>query len=291
MRRFARLARCGSGRWRRRVASGVALVLVVLVLGIGPGPPSALSAPTCTTGDAAQIAAWKPDVTAALAYVHARRGDISFAVRTDQHLWGYREQHVVVTASVLKAMLLVAYLDLPSVRNRSLTAAQRAVLAPMIRESNNVAATEVRNIVGDGRLVALARSVGMRHFRPNPIWGLSQTTAFDQTKFFLHIDAYIVARHRAYALGLLASIIPSQRWGIGRVALRGWSLHFKGGWGSGTGAVDHQVALLVHGCSRVSLAVMTIGDGTHAYGKQTLYGVAARLLEGLPRFPTTKRTG
>jgi hypothetical protein len=36
---------------------------------------------------------------------------------------------------------------------------------------------------------------------------------------------------------------------------------------------------------------MTIGDGTHAYGKQTLYGVAARLLEGLPRFPTTKRTG
>ena len=125
----------------------------------------------------------------------------------------------------------------------------------------------------------------MRHFRPAAIWGLSQTTAYDQALLFLRIDSYIVPRHRSYALGQLASIIPAQRWGIGRVPLRGWSLYFKGGWGSGTGRVDHQVALLVHGCSRVSVAVMTMNNGTHPYGKQTLYGVAVRLLARLPRYP------
>ncbi len=148
-------------------------------------------------------------------------------------------------------MLLVAYLDLPSVRNRPLTRADTALLTPMIRRSDNTAATRVVAIVGDRRLVALARRVGMRNFRPASIWGLSQTTADDQARYFLRIDSYIAPTHRGWALGQLASIIRAQRWGIGRVPLAGWSLYFKGGWGSGTGRVDNQVALLVHGCSRV----------------------------------------
>jgi len=155
----------------------------------------------------------------------------------------------------------------------------------MIRRSDNTAATRVVAIVGDGRLVALARRVGMRNFRPESIWGLSQTSADDQARYFLRIDSYIAPMHRGWALGQLASIIRAQRWGIGRVPLAGWSLYFKGGWGSGTGRVDNQVALLVHGCSRVSVAVMTMDDGTHAYGKQTLYGVMVRLLARLPRYP------
>ena len=46
---------------------------------------------------------------------------------------------------------------------------------------------------------------------------------------------------------LLGSIVRSQRWGIARVRPPGWALYFKGGWGSGSGAVDHQVALLRRG--------------------------------------------
>jgi Beta-lactamase enzyme family len=274
-----------------RAAPLAAVVLLAWVIATAVGQSSAVSVSPCAKGGAAQIAAWRPDMAAVIAYARTRRGDISFAVRTNQHFWGYRDQHVVATASVLKAMLLVAYLELPSVRNRHLTGADTALLAPMIRVSDNTAATAVRNIVGDGRLVALARAVGMRHFRTNPVWGLSETTAFDQTKFFLHIERYIALRHRSYALRLLASIVPSQRWGIGRIALPGWAVYFKGGWGSGTGAVDHQVVLVVHGCSRVSLAVMTIGDGTHAYGKQTLYGVAVRLVDRLPRFRAAASRG
>jgi hypothetical protein len=129
----------------------------------------------------------------------------------------------------------------------------------------------------------------MRHFTPVlPVWGLSRITADDQTRFFLRIDSFVRARHRAYARHLLASIVPSQRWGIGRVRPRGWKLYFKGGWGSGTGLVDHQVALLTRGGERVSVAILTYADGTHAYGKETLRGIAKRLLAGLASAHTVR---
>ena len=61
-------------------------------------------------------------------------------------------------------------------------------------------------------------------------------------------------------------------------------MHLKGGRGSGTGAVDHQVVLLRGpGGGRVALAVMTTNSPDHAYGKRTLRGVFERLLRDLPR--------
>jgi hypothetical protein len=67
---------------------------------------------------------------------------------------------------------------------------------------------------------------------------------------------------------LLRSVIPSERWGIAESPPGGWKLYFKGGWGYGTGLLDHQVVLLTRGCTRVSIAVLTMYDGSHAYGKQ-----------------------
>jgi beta-lactamase class A len=227
------------------------------------------------------LGAWKPDVEAAREYAQTRAGQISFAVRTEAHLYGVDTRRTVPSASVLKAMLLVAYLRQPNVRGRALTKADRDLLTPMIRWSDNVAATRVRDIVGNDGLVRLARRVGMRAFTPAAIWGLSRIDAADQTLFFLHIERYIPRRHRATALRLLSSIVPSQRWGIARVRPAGWALYFKGGWGSGTGAVDHQVALLRRGKRRLSVAILTTNSPSHDYGKQTLRGVAARLLGGL----------
>jgi hypothetical protein len=82
---------------------------------------------------------------------------------------------------------------------------------------------------------------------------------------------------------LLASVTPEQRWGIGAVPTLDWTPYFKGGWGSGTGATDHQVVLLEHlDGTRVALAVMTTNSPSHAYGKATLEGVFRRLLDELP---------
>jgi hypothetical protein len=227
---------------------------------------------------------WRPDLGAAIAYARTRVGDIALAVRTDRRFYGYRPDHVEWSASVVKAMLLVTYLDMPSVRGRGLGQTDTSVLGPMIRASNNDDAQQVFDTVGQAGLQALARRVGMTHFATNPIWGETSITARDQTKLFLHIDGFVARRHRSYAMRLLRSIVPWERWGVGELAPRGWKLYFKGGWGYGTGLLDHQVALLTRGCARVSIAVLTMYDGSHAYGKQTLKGIFARLLR---RFPTT----
>ena len=199
-------------------------------------------------------------------------------------MWGHHRLRVVPAASVLKAMLMVAYLNRREVRDRPLRPHDLRLLRPMIRRSDNTTASLIRNIVGNAGLRRLARRVGMRRFTPvaHP-WGNSRVNAADQTRFFLHLDRYVAPRHRRRALRLLHSIVPAQRWGVARAAPRGWELYFKGGWGSGTGAVDHQVALLRRGPFRVAVAVMTTSDGSHAYGKATLRGVFARLLRGLGR--------
>jgi hypothetical protein len=233
---------------------------------------------------------WRPDMAAALAYMRARTGDIAYAVRTDHMFRAYRRDHQEWSASVLKARLLGAYVNQRSVANRTLNSYDKSLLYPMITHSDNLAATTVDHIVGNGALDALAHRVGMNRFVPvRDPWGASLITASDQTKFFLHIDRFTARRHRRYAMHLLASITPSQRWGIGEVAPRGWKLYFKGGWGYGTGLIDHQVALLTRGCARVSIAVLTIYDGSHAYGKATLKGLFSRLLKGFPQPRRHKR--
>lgn len=226
---------------------------------------------------------WRPNMRGAINYAHTRTGDIAFAARLPGAFYGYRPDHQEWSASVLKAMLMVAYLDMPSVAGRPLNSRDTSLLTPMITMSDNNAANQVDVIVGNARLSALAARVGMRSFVPvAPIWGESRITARDQTKFFLSIDSYVVPEHRAYAMHLLNSITPSQRWGIGEVAPKGWKLYFKGGWGSGTGLIDHQVALFTRGCARFSIAVLTMYDGSHDYGKDTLRQMFHILLRGLP---------
>jgi hypothetical protein len=226
---------------------------------------------------------WVPDVEAARAYAGQRAGDISFHIRTETRHWSLDADRSFASASVLKAMLMVAYLDRPGVRRRALGAGDHALLDPMIRRSDDIAATRVRDLVGDEGLRRVARHAGMRHFATHPVWGLSRITARDQTRMWLGLEDLLPRRHRQAAMKLLRTIVPSQRWGIGEIALPpGWKLFFKGGWGSGTGLVDHQVALLRRGRERVALAILTAGNPSHAYAKETLRGVAERLLAGLP---------
>jgi len=220
-------------------------------------------------------------MSSARAYAEQRAGDVTFAVRTPGRAYGHRARTPVRSASVVKAMLLVAYLNHRTVRGRPLRRSDLKLLSPMVRWSNNIAATRVRNVVGNSALAALARRAGMRRFRTAASWGDSVVDASDQTKLFLRIDRLVVRRHRATAMRLLHRIVRSQRWGIARARPQGWALYFKGGWGDGDGEVDHQVALLRRGGLRVAVAIMTTANPSHAYGKETLRGVARRLLRAL----------
>jgi hypothetical protein len=249
---------------------------------------AASSAPEPASGASPQT--WQSRVGAAVRYAETRAGTVSFAVVDEAgRLHGYHARAVAPSASVLKAMLLVAYLRRADVRDRPLQQWERDLLAPMIRRSDNNAATRMVGLVGEARLNALARAAGMEHFRLHwPIWGESEITPRGQAYFFDRIDALLPQRHRVYARHLLATVVPSQRWGVGRVPHPGWRLYFKGGWGSGTGLVDHQVAQYAAGGERFSLALFTRFNPNHDYGKETLRGLGVRLLAGVPR-PSPRR--
>jgi Beta-lactamase enzyme family len=239
-----------------------------------------LAALVMASGTAAEER-WRPDVAGAAKWAQGRQGVISFAVRTPGRVAGRGIDRRFRSASVVKAMLMVTYLRRADVRDRALHADERALLGPMIRSSDNDAASRVRDIVGDAAVSAMARAAGMTRFEMNPVWGWSLITARDQTRFFLRLDRLVPERHRAYALRLLRTIVPWQRWGMGAVKPEGWRLYFKGGWGDLPGTVEHQVGLLRRGRHRVALAILTSGKPSPAYGRATLEGVARRLFKGL----------
>jgi beta-lactamase class A len=238
----------------------------------------ALAAPAA----AAPPPGWRPHMAAARAWAAQRAGDVSFAVRTERRAWSWRGTTTYRSASVVKAMLLVAYLRRLDVRRRALRTDERALLGPMIRFSDNDAASAIHARVGVSGLSALGRRVHMKHFVPYPVWGGSTITADDQARFFLRVDRLVPRRHRGYAMALLRGIVTGQRWGIADALPTGWRIAFKGGWGRGvTREVSHQAALLTNDGLRVSIAVLTADNPSDGYGPATQRGVAARLLRGL----------
>jgi Beta-lactamase enzyme family len=194
---------------------------------------------------------------------------------------GFRRGVRYSSASLVKAMLLVAYLQRGDVRHRRLRGGERRLLGPMVRVSDNDAASAIYERVGMRGLIRLAHRAGMRRFVAYPVWGGCQVTARDQARFFSRIRSLLPRRHRAYGLGLLRRIVPSERWGIPRGAPPGWRLFFKGGWfPDDDGWRVHQAALLRHGKRRIAIAVLTRGNPNLAYGAATIRGVTARLLRG-----------
>lgn len=220
-------------------------------------------------------------IGAAERFLAGRAGRTAFAV-VDTHgrLHGVRLHARFPSASVIKGMLLVAYLQRLARRHRGLDAASRALLYPMIHISDNAAASAVQAIVGNGALLALARQAHMTDFAVSSSWIDTQISAADQARYFFMQDGLIPARFRGYARYLLSTISADQSWGVPAAARPRWHVFFKGGWLPVSLGLVHQVARLERGRQRFALAVLTEGDPSMAYGEQTIEGVAARLVGG-----------
>jgi hypothetical protein len=218
-------------------------------------------------------------VAAAASYLSGRAGRTAFAViDSEGRVSGSGVHSTFVSASVVKAMLLVAYLRAHA--GRPLDSGSRALLHPMIHVSDNSAATAVWQRVGNPALLRLARAAHMTDFSILGGWASAQISPADQARFFFEIDSLVPMRFRPYARHLLAGIVAEQSWGIPRVARpRGWHVLFKGGWrGTDLGQLVHQAARLERGPTRFGMAVMTDGDPSMSYGIATIEGVARRLM-------------
>lgn len=211
----------------------------------------------------------------AFAWASRRAGDVSVAVVDSRgRVYGYRKDRRFTTASVVKAMLLVAYLR----RHPSLNHTQRATLRRMIAVSDNAAADAVYRSVGRRALTRLARRAGMRTFSAAGAWILCRCGAADMARFFRDMEQYVPRRHRRFADDLLTHIVPYQSWGIPAVARPlGYRVCFKAGW-LGAWTLASEGARLERGRVRLGLAVFTDRNPTSSYGKETVAGVTARLL-------------
>jgi hypothetical protein len=222
-------------------------------------------------------------IASARRYLAGRSGYTAFAVVDSQgRVSGVNVHRRFVTASVVKAMLLCAYLRKLAAAHRGLDSGSRSILYPMIHVSDNNAASAVYGRVGDGGLYRLAHAAGMTDFSVSGSWGNAQLSAFDQSRYFFRINDLLPRQFRGYARGLLSGIAGFQSWGIPRVARpHGWRVFFKGGWRStGRGQLVHQIGRLERGRTVFSLAVMTDGDPSMGYGITTIQGVTAHLLAG-----------
>lgn len=217
----------------------------------------------------------------ARALAESRSGVVAFAViDTSDKLHCYRCRARYASASVVKAMLLVAYLVSLAEENRALTASHHAQLDAMIRVSDNLSATEIYSHVGAAGLRRLAKQAGMRDFSVSDGWATARITAADQARFFDFIDKFPLDTYSEYAFQLLASVVASQTWGIPEISRPEWNTLFKGGWRATTrGQLVHQVARLERGDTVMAIAVLTDGNPREAYGRATIRGIARRLLD------------
>jgi len=197
-------------------------------------------------------------------------------MRTDGRIRGLAVSRQQPSASVVKALLLAAYLR----HHRHPSAAARATLSPMIRVSDNGAAERIYGSVGAAGLAEIGRRVGMRNLGYGRALFDTGITAADQVRFFFHLSEAIPLPLLSYAKGLLSSIVGFQSWGIPAAARpRGWHVYFKGGWRNG---LTHQSAQLDRHHTKIAISVLTRFSPSMGYAEDTIAQITRILLRRYP---------
>jgi hypothetical protein len=228
-------------------------------------------------------------IARAESYLTGRGGHTAIAVvDTEGRLHGAHVNDQFITGSVVKAMLLVAYLRrLDAMGQHRVDSSSNDILYPMIHVSDNNAATRCWDVVGNTGLYAVAQAAGMTHFSVDTSaswgseWGAALLTTHDQARFFFEMDSLIPKEFVGYARNLLSHIAGYESWGIPAIARPlGYDVFFKAGWRPSPDTfLVHQIARLEKAGHRFSLAIMTDGDPDMGYGIDTIQGATQALLK------------
>jgi Beta-lactamase enzyme family len=214
-------------------------------------------------------------------FAASREGEVSFAVLgPNGQITGRDTDRQFESASLVKAMILVAFLRKVATEGREPSELELQRMDDMIRVSDNFSASELYEATGTEALEELAAEAGMRAFETNAFWGSCLVTAEDQVRFFLSLDRLLPAAYRDFARDLLENIVSFHSWGIPEAARPEWRVLFKGGWrpDEEDGQIVHQAALLERGSRKVAVAVLTRLNPSETYGHDTARGIARRLL-------------
>lgn len=271
-----------------RLTAGVATMLLASALATVPAlaagandRPAAASSAICQSSSHPALAATlSRDIRAAL------RGRVS-AVAVGVDAPGHRlvcwlnSSRPFDSASVVKVTILGALLRKAEDQHRYLTAGEAALAKVMITQSDNDAASDLWAELGHRYLQHFLNLAGMTQtvLGPDGAWGLTHITAYDEVlllRLLLRPNHVLDNASRAYELGLMAQVIPSQRWGVPVGAPTRLTVHVKNGW----------LPLATHGWrinsigaftgyhGGYSIVVLTQDNPTMAYGITTVEAVA-----------------
>jgi beta-lactamase class A len=197
------------------------------------------------------------------------------------------------SASVVKVIILGALLRRAEDKHRYLPKTETTECHAMITRSDNNAASALWAELGYPYLRHFLALAGMKQtsLGADGYWGLTQITAHDETlllQLLLTANSVLDASSRAYALHLMATVIPSQRWGVPAGAPTSVTVHVKNGWLplATHGWRIHSIGAFTWPKGWYTIVVLTQDNPTMAYGVTTIERIARAVNHDLN--PTAK---
>ncbi|HTT50644.1 MAG TPA: serine hydrolase [Streptosporangiaceae bacterium] len=185
------------------------------------------------------------------------------------------------SASVVKVIILGTLLRMAETQHRHLTRHEVALATAMITESDNDAASALWAEVGRGRLQYFLGRARMAETQlgPGGYWGLTLITAHDEAlllNLLMYPNTVLTPASRAFALNLMARVIPAQRWGVTAGAPADLTAHVKNGWLplATHGWRIHSIGCFTGHHRGYSIVVLTEDNPTMQYGISTISGAA-----------------
>lgn len=267
-----------------RRATPAAMLLALLPLAV-PGAAAARvrDAPQiCVSDDYPELASrLSGDIADALA---GRDGTVSLGVwdqRTDT--WcglGYTRHFD--SASVVKAVVMMAVLRRAQEADRELTGREDSLVTAMITRSDNDATTALWRGLGRAGVQRFLDLAGLTHTLLNErgAWGLTRITVQDEMRVLALLDSdnpVLSPESRSYGMDRLASVVDSQRWGTPAGVPDGIGVHVKNGWlpRATLGWRVHSIGDFTRRSGPgYRIVVLTHGNRTMAYGVATIERVA-----------------
>jgi beta-lactamase class A len=263
------------------MGAAVAALLGPLVVPAGAAAATTASTVSCSSSSHGALAAKiARDIQA------ARRGRVStVAVGVDDPgvglvCWLDGSGHFD-SASVVKVIILGALLRKAQDQHRNLTRTETTWAREMITMSDNDAASALWDDVGRSALQHFLNLAKMTQtfLGPGGYWGLTQITAYDEVlllQLLLTKNPVLDTSSRDYVLGLMARVIPAQRWGVPAGAPASLTVHVKNGWLPlpTHGWCIHSIGVFTGRGGGYSIAVLTQDNPSMGYGIDTIEAIA-----------------
>jgi Beta-lactamase enzyme family len=190
-------------------------------------------------------------------------------------------------ASVAKVMILGGLLHKLNSEGRQLSPEQAALATQMITESDNTAATDLWGEAGPAAMQNFLNLAGMTHttLGPGIYWGLTQIDAHDEMlllRLLVTPNTVLDPAAQSYELGLMARVVPSQRWGVPAGAPAGVTVQVKNGWLPDPELwVINSLGDFTSHAGTTSIAILTEENPSMPYGIDTVQAAAEAINHGL----------